>query len=288
MNQFKEKREARAALAPARHHRPMPRRLAAATLLLMAVVVLASAWLRLSTPRASCELWPLCRFEAAATDAAAAAPGDALTRAVRGAHRAAASAVLLLIVAMGVLAWRRRERAALRPLGAQLALALGLSLLGIATPGSRSAGVMLGNLLGGALMFGLAALWWRMLGAAAAMPAALRRGARALSLLWLAQAALGSLSGAGMGASAWATLAHLLLALLLVIAAFLLGLAAQRALRRREAHALWLLLALQVALGAGAALGGASTALVLAHNAVAALGLALLLGWAFGGGDAGT
>ena len=44
-------------------------------------------------------------------------------------------------------------------LAVALVLALGLSVLGIVTPGSCVAGVLLGNLLGGVLMLALA---WRL------------------------------------------------------------------------------------------------------------------------------
>jgi heme A synthase len=111
------------------------------------------------------------------------------------------------------------------------------------------------------------------------MPARLRRSARVLALLWVAQAALGALSGAATGPVA--TLAHLLLALLLAVAGFVLALALRRAQCTRAADALVVLLLLQVGLGAAAALGAAAPALVLAHNGGAVAGLALLAGWAF-------
>jgi heme A synthase len=278
MNQFKESEMGATAPAPPRHHRRMQRIGAFALLLAMAVVLVASAWLRLNAPRAGCASWPLCRFEQRAQPAAAAV--HAASGAVRAVHRVAASGALLLIVALSWQARRRRERNALRLLGVLLALALALSALGIATPGSRAAAVMLGNLLGGAAMFALAWALWRGLDGAAALPRRLQRAALGVALLWIAQAALGALSGSA--ASGVATLSHLLLALLLAIAAFGLALALRRAQHRRESNALLALLGLQLALGAGAAFGGAASGLVLAHNAGAALGLALLLGWVAG------
>jgi heme A synthase len=262
---------------------PVPAFAALALLLLMAVVVAASGWLRLTQPRVACESWPQCRFVQAAAAAPAALPRHA-EAAVRGAHRAAASAALLLIVGLLVLAWRRRDRPALPLLAALLGLALGLSLLGIVTPGSRAAAVMLGNLLGGALMFALAWVLWRTQRDAPPMPLPLRRAALGMALAWLAQAALGALSGADAG---WiATLLHLLGAVLLPIAGFVLALAVRRAGRPREARALLGLLALQVLLGLAGAIAAAPAAAVLVHNAAAALGLALLLGWAMiGGGE---
>lgn len=69
---------------------------------------------------------------------------------VRATHRGAATAVLLLVLALAVLSLARTPRrpAAGRLALALLVLALGLSVLGIVTPGSRAAGVLLGNLLG--------------------------------------------------------------------------------------------------------------------------------------------
>jgi heme A synthase len=276
MNQFKESAVDGDAPAPQRHHRQMQRLAAIALVLLMAVVVVASAWLRLTTPRPGCDAWPLCRFEQRVEPAGSAV--HEATGAVRALHRVAASSVLLLVVALALRAWRGRQRGPLRLLAALLALALGLSALGIATPGSRAASVLLGNLLGGALMFALAWSLWRLSRGMAPLEARLRRAALGVALLWVAQAALGALSGAP--ASAVATLAHLLLALLLAIGAFVLALALRRAQRRRESNALLALLALQLALGVAAAVGAAAPLLVLAHNAGAALGLALLLGWA--------
>jgi heme A synthase len=254
----------------------MQRLASLALLLLMAVVVLASAWLRLNAPRAPCDSWPQCRLEQR-IGALSPAPHEA-TAGVRFTHRVAASAALLLIVVIGVPAWRRRRRTASRLLAVLLALALGLSALGVVTPGSRAAAVMLGNLLGGTLMFALAWALWRTLHDAAALPAPLARAACGVALLWVAQAAFGALSGAGAGVVA--TPAHLLLALPLAIAAFLLASALRRARRRRESHALLALLALQLLLGVAAGFGAAAPVLVLAHNTGAALGLALLLGWA--------
>lgn len=254
----------------------MQRFAARALLLAMAVVLLASAWLRLTPARPACGTWPLCRFEQR-LEPVGKAPSEA-TAAVRLLHRVAALGALVLILALAWQARRRRQRDALRLLGVLLALALALSALGIATPGSRAAAVMLGNLLGGAAMFALAWALWRRLDGAAALPQRLQRAALGVALLWIAQAALGALSGSA--ASGVATLAHLLLALLLAIAAFGLALALRRAQHRRESNALLALLALQLALGVAAAFAGAASGLVLAHNAGAALGLALLLGWA--------
>ena len=158
-------------------------------------------------------------------------------------------------------------------------LALALSVLGIVTPGSRAAGVLLGNLLGGLLMLGLS---WRLATQLAGWPAAgpaLARWALLGAGLWMAQAALGALSGSGSlelprrwrtwrwrcwpaavrWASAWA---------------------AHRQGRRVEGAGLLSLTGLQFALAAAAVGSAAAPAWVLLHNIGAALGLALMLGLA--------
>ena len=118
----------------------------------MVCVIGASAWLRLAQPRPVCGEWPACRSDAAvAATRAALTPGaaDALlgtTRTldlVRVVHRVAATAALLLIVALVtvLLRQRPRRRAWLQPAFGLLGLALGLSVLGVVTPGSRAAAV---------------------------------------------------------------------------------------------------------------------------------------------------
>ena len=139
----------------------MSRRLALAALLLMAVVVVASAWLRLAQLRPDCIDWPGCREAlrpALGTAATGALGSPAALSAVRGVHRLAASTLLLVVVASSWLAWGRRRQTPAdtwRSL-AMLALALGLAALGVVTPGARSAAVLLGNLLGGLLLLALA------------------------------------------------------------------------------------------------------------------------------------
>jgi cytochrome c oxidase assembly protein subunit 15 len=271
----------------------------------MLVVVGASAWLRLMSPRASCSDWPACRVAAQGLwlgEAPQSAPEGAGL--VRGLHRAAASGVLVLVIALVVLAARAprhtavhptqraaqpagdtpsgaRPRGALRPaLGlplALLALALALSVLGIATPGSRSALMMLGNLLGGFAMLALAlALARRLSALPLPLPPRWRAAAAAGALLWFVQAAAGALSGAPPASGTTAPVLHFVLALIAASWAFAVGLAAHAAGRRREALALLALCALQVGLGIASALAGAAPALVQLHNAGAALGLAVL------------
>jgi len=257
------------------------RRLAWVCVLLMLAVTSASAWLRLAQPRPDCFDWPACRSadRPAASAVAPAVLGEPRVLAVvRGIHRAAATLVLVVVMAAAVLALARPPR---RPVAGRMALtllglALALSVLGIITPGSRAIGVLLGNLLGGLLML---ALSWRLATALAGWPGsspALARWALVGAVLWAAQAALGALSGSGHSDAA--PVAHLSLALLAGSCAFGVGWAAREQGRRREGAALWLLTGLQFVLGASAVGSAAAPAMVLLHNIGAALGVALLLG----------
>lgn len=259
---------------------PWRRLLALGCVLLMLLVVFSSAWLRLAQERAGCSSWPGCRSVSASTTHAAAAGTwlgrPQVLRNVRLTHRVAASAVLPAALALALLALLRRPREpalGLRALG-MLALALALAALGIATPGSHSPWVLLGNQLGGLLLLMLACAAWRGDAADGA------RWARGVALLWLLQAGLGALSGAGFGALP--ALAHVALAAAAVLAAFALGLAGWYRQRRAEGLALALTAAAQVLLGLAAMLAAAPPALVLAHHALATLGLCLLAAYGRG------
>ena len=262
-----------------------PSRLRAARLvalvcvLLMLVVVIASAWLRLAQLRPVCADWPGCR-SADLPVLASAAPAllghaEVLTL-VRATHRVTASTVLLLVIALVALALAQRPRAP--ALGQRalvmLALALALAVLGVVTAGSRSAAVLLGNLMGG---FALLAVAWLALCGLHDRPrptATLARWATAGALCWWLQAALGALAGARMVDVA--PLAHLWLALLAGPGAVAVGWTARRQGCVAEGRALMALAMLQMLLGATAALNAATPSLVLLHNTAAALGVALM------------
>lgn len=280
--------------------RDLMRRLAWACVLLMAAVVAASAWLRLAQPRPPCDYWPACRFasgpapSSGPASSVSARPGilasPGVIGATRAVHRVAASIVLPITLALAVLALtrgRRRHRAAGLAL-ALLGLAVGLALLGVVTPGSRAPPVLLGNMLGGLLMLGLAWRLVRRLGTAPAVGRSLARGAAAGAGVLIAQAALGVLSGAGIGAVP--AVAHVALAFVSVAWMTGVGHAARRQGRATEGRALVALAVTQVFLGTAAFLSAAQSVLVLAHDLVAAAGLALLLGLggaaANAGGDA--
>lgn len=254
--------------------------LARACTVLMLVVIGASAWLRLEQPRPVCLDWPACRDAASsAAPMAMASSGTAGQTVVRGVHRLAASTTLLLLIVLAVQATGRRVRGGLPLVVALLALALGLSALGIVSPGSRALPVVLGNLLGGFAMLALSWALARRLGTAAAVGSALRRGAALAAALWLAQAALGAASGLGAAAGV-VPLLHAMLGFAAATAALLVGLLSWNAPHRTEGRALVLLAGAQLLLGAVTAAQGAGPGLVLAHNAAAAIGLAVCCGLA--------
>lgn len=254
------------------------RRLAAGCVLLMLVVTTASAWLRLAQPRPACDDWPHCRIAAEGEQLVAPAAGPALQAAARGVHRVAATAVLVLLLALLVLAARQpSEPAVIAHALALLALALALAALGVVTPRSTSIAVLLGNLIGGLLMLALAWRLLRRLQGAATRRALPRVLAALTAACWLLQAASGAVSGAGQGAAV-APQAHLALALATLPLAAVTGWIVLRGGRRSEGLALIAAAALLALLGGGAALGGAAAPLVLLHNATAAAGIALATG----------
>ena len=143
------------------------RRLALATLLVAFCVIVLGAYVRLSDAGLGCPDWPLCYGQPV--------PGDHLGGDARGrawkemAHRYLAGALGLLIVALLVLAWRRRQRVA-------LAAALVVLVVFQATLGMWTVTLLLrpaivtAHLLGG--MTTLALLMWLFLslGSHAAAP----------------------------------------------------------------------------------------------------------------------
>lgn len=242
--------------------------------LLMLTVVAASAWIRLAQPRPACVEWPDCRQHATA----ALGDGAGLVAAARSVHRAAASLLLPVAAVMVWLAWPlRAARAAALWL---LALGLALGVLGVGAGASRAQAVLLGNQLGGWLMLALALRLAVGAGGASA-PAAIAAarlpgtGVAALAAAaWLAQAALGALSGSG--APGLVSPLHVILA-----AAVALPLAGwcgwqARQTQPRLAQALLVLTALQAAAGVLAITGAAAPLRVWLHATLGACGFALL------------
>jgi len=182
---------------------------------LLLIVVVASAWMRLSGAGLGCADWPACYGHPGVTSMAGTVQG---VEGVRLVHRIAATAALLITIAMVWLCWRRRP--ALRSEG-QLAnlllvIMLGLSLLGWFVGSATLPVVVLMNLLGG---FAMLALVWRLYVVAAgdaandaASPAAttsnqlgwLRLGA----VLLLAEIVLGALISADFAGLACSTLTN--------------------------------------------------------------------------------
>lgn len=263
------------------------------SLALMIVVVVTSAWLRLAAPRVACADWPGCRSAsvAAAAPDSSGGPGDVVAGAgamsaasllarLRGAHRLAASLMLPTVLALAVLAWRARLRGLLeRALGMGI-IALALAALGIVTPGSRSAAVMLGNFLGGVALLALAWSALCLLRSGAALPRPTARWALAGAAAWALQASLGVLSGAPaeLRPRLPMPLLHLSLALPALMWAGAIGLSALRTSRRREGAALVVVAVLQTLLGLSAAGRAAAPAVVLVHGLVGVTGVALLVG----------
>lgn len=258
---------------------------------LMLVVVVASAWLRLAAPRAACVDWPGCRSAFApavralggpALAAASAMSAPPLLAGLRGAHRFAASLLLPAVFVLAALAWRARLRGLAVHALVMAALALGLAALGIVTPGTRSAAVMLGNFLGGVALLALAWSALCALRGGPALPPGTARWALAGAAVWLLQAALGVLSGApaDLRVHLPMPLFHLTLALPALMWGGAVGLAALRSGRRREGAALVAIVLLQIALGLLSAGSAAAAAWVLVHGVIGAAGVALLLGLA--------
>ena len=132
------------------------------SIVLVLMVVILSAWLRLSGSGLSCAEWPSCyaliKTELSGAESLAAAhlvpPWATAT------HRLVASALGVLVLGITIMAWRRRThpgQSFLIPL-AVLGLTVFLSVLGYKTPSPLLPWVTLSNLLGGMAM--LAMLWW--------------------------------------------------------------------------------------------------------------------------------
>lgn len=227
-------------------------------LVLMGVVVIASAFLRVHG--ASTALTP------------AWATGLDLAR---GVHRIAATLVLLASLLMWWLARRDRRAQAL------VAVGLLLSVLGVAAGASRAAPVVMLNLIGGFAMLALCAVLATTRAVRAPRPAA-----RMLLMLVFLQAA------GGAWASAWAStdcgfvsgcgalpLAHRAAGVLLAAALMVFGSRTAWLDSRASAAALALLAFLSLLVGVlGAGLGGGALPLsTVVHNALAAATVVMLV-----------
>jgi cytochrome c oxidase assembly protein subunit 15 len=133
--------------------------LAQAAAVLVVVIVVASAYLRLSAAGLSCSDWPACYGRIVAE-----IEPSTLERVARVAHRIAATAVAALSLGLLVLAWvaRPRRAATVTLASGVLIVVVGLAILGIATPKLNARGpllpaVTLANLLGGFVLLALVA-----------------------------------------------------------------------------------------------------------------------------------
>ena len=185
----------------------------------------------------------------------------------RGAHRIAASTVLLVVIALLALSLGPRPylyREGKHAL-ALLALAVFLAVLGRWSSGAVASPVVLGNLLGGFVMF---ALCWRL-----AFPESHPLAPRLEQLARLAAAVV--LLQVGLGALALAAHRYSAVAVLLLLAPFAVAL--WRTGQRSTGLALLVLLFAQLTLGVVHFSTGQPLELVLAHNIVGLLLLATLL-----------
>lgn len=176
------------------------RRLAWVCAALVLAITSLSAYIRLTHAGVGCADWPACYGQrlrdAQAGRADVVAQPPAGVGAARAAHRVAAVAALLVVIAMLAVAARRprlrRETALVLGL---LALSLALAVLGRWSAGARAPAVAVGNVAGGLAMFALALrLAWP---APAAPPVPGRQcWARISAVLLIAQVALGALVSA--------------------------------------------------------------------------------------------
>jgi cytochrome c oxidase assembly protein subunit 15 len=168
----------------------MTRRLLQLALVLALVVLGASSTLRLAANGIGCSPWPSCYGRAVTAQAANATP---LARALRLAHRVAASAFAFVVLAAVAVGWRR-WRGPERSVGAALlAVTVVLAWVGRYTPSPLPA-VTLVNLLGGLAL--LALLGWLITSTTATAV----RGRSESSGLWLPLLLVALVVQAGGGA----------------------------------------------------------------------------------------
>lgn len=304
------------------------RRLALLCVVLLLATTSLSAFMRLSQSGLGCAEGPACygaQLRELQLGIGVHAPVPTAIELARLLHRVVATLALVLVAAMVVLARNARPAIAGAATLANtlLALALGLAVLGVATPGARLPVVAMGNLLGGLAML---ALCWRLVGRLASDRAVTAATAQTGLGPWatagialvaaqvvsgaLVSASYSALSCSGLGeclqnaqATGWdlrslnpwheprfdASLApvhpagapvqllHRAGAAVLLPVLVLLAIAAWWRGRQRAALAVLGLTLVQLALGLAMVTLGMPLPLVLLHNAVAALLLAVLV-----------
>lgn len=275
--------------------------LAWASAALVFLLLVLSAYIRLRAAGLGCADWPACYGRL---------PAPAAPWWATAAHRAAASLLGVLILAMVLTAWRRAARRETATALALLALTLALAALGLQTPAPSRPWVTLGNVVGA---MGMLALLVSLLPRRAAQAPGLRPWMALGVVLLFVQIALGAWLSAnyaasacpslpGCGAEGWASadwkafdptrelavvggaiqpaaaapFIHMVHRLGAVVVFLYLGALGLLALRRARGSALVLLALLGLQLAAGLALValGLPLLLAVAHNA----GAALLLG----------
>jgi cytochrome c oxidase assembly protein subunit 15 len=167
--------------------------IAIAGIALVIVIVVSSAYLRLSGAGLSCSDWPACYGRIAT-----AAEPTAWERIARTAHRIAATGAAAITLALVVVAWVARPRSASSTAFALAALfvVVALAILGIATPRLAAAGpllpaVTLANLLGGLALLALLAGAWASTLPRAGAPFWMRTLARLALVIVCGQVVLG-------------------------------------------------------------------------------------------------
>jgi cytochrome c oxidase assembly protein subunit 15 len=289
------------------------RRLVSIALALVLVIILSSAFIRLSQSGLSCRDWPACY--GAQVEVPAAAPSESWpVFLARTAHRIAASGAGILFLFIAALGWHHWRGDSRRAAAVTLVVLAGLlAWLGKYTPSTLPA-VMLGNLLGGMALLGLLAWLWQPDTRGEAPPARLRLWILVGLALVALQIAFGGLIGArhaalactglpGCGGGLWPQgadwrafdpflptdgladasrqvlhIAHRSGALLLAALLAWIGWrhARLRGARQALGIALLALIAIQIALGAAMLLAGFPLLLAVLHNALASLVLIVL------------
>lgn len=142
--------------SPGDRHAALMATLVHLALVLVAGVVVLSSYLRLSTFGLGCAPWPACYGELEAALAAGERAGSLVPGHWAGlVHRLTASLLGLLVVAMALAALRRPTPATRWAPWLLLGLTLFLAWLGYSTPSPRHPIVALANLAGGFVMLGL-------------------------------------------------------------------------------------------------------------------------------------
>lgn len=266
-------------MSPAQRRLLLLRRIAWAGAAIVLAITTLSAFIRLSRAGVGCEPWPQCHVARLdMTHGQLAALDSPAVAAARIAHRVTASAALLVFIVLlvqlhvGPAARRTPARLAV----AIVAVALFLAVLGRMSGDSRSAGVVMANLLAGFGMFALAVQLALSLGdrVCETTPPRLRAATWVALVFVVAQVVLGAaltaMHDAGRCTTSPVCLAHAGNGVVSLLACMAVALMAWRGASRAPRSVGFLALA-QAALGGIMLATGVPLALALAHNVLAAL-----------------